>query len=217
MPPESSQLYDLDALFHDAKLAIESVGARKGVADVPPGGEAAGVVDDSTCRKCGASDNTFMVDVRNNQCVCVECGTVDSRPIQCEWNVDSQQLELGARRFKRKTAVYNHTYYFSEKMRCANAEGVCLFFVYPLRSAGHLLLHVVHVLVERAVVHAVHVRHKLQEVALAVSSPHALTLPAFCLLFANLLLCLHDCRVPLPLEIGDLPFSPFECQGQPVQ
>lgn len=117
MPPSANNHgYDLDALFVAAEQALRKY---DGCVDNHVGD----VVDVSHCRRCGSSDNPFVVDVHNNQHVCTRCGSVDPVPIQCEWNNASQKLELGRRRPRRQGVVYNHTYYFSEKMRCANAEG----------------------------------------------------------------------------------------------
>lgn len=112
-PGSTKYGYDLDALFAAAEQALRK--HNGGVGDVVDAGE---------CRRCGSRDNPLVVDVHNNQHVCTLCGSVDPEPIQCEWNNASQKLELGRRRHRRQGVIYNHTYYFSEKMRCANAEGI---------------------------------------------------------------------------------------------
>ena len=88
------------------------------------------------CQECHATDNSYVLDTRQNELVCRHCGFVDPEPIQCEWDGSSQHLILGGRRMRRKTVAYNHTYYFSEKMRCANGEGMCRCrgFVFPCCS-----------------------------------------------------------------------------------
>ena len=85
---------------------------------------------ESTCKGCLSADNPLLLDTKNSQLVCQFCGFVDPNPVQCEWDNASQCLLLGGRRMRRKTVPYNHTYYFSEKMRCANGEGMP-----PARSA----------------------------------------------------------------------------------
>lgn len=113
--------YSLDHLYQVAVegLRVLDNQVRTNSGNVVDGGAAEGM-----CEECHANDNPFVLDSKNNELVCRHCGFVDPQPIQCEWDGSSQHLILGGRRMRRKTVPYNHTYYFSEKMRCANGEGI---------------------------------------------------------------------------------------------
>lgn len=157
--------YSLDHLY---QVAVE--GLRK--LDHKVCTNSGNVVDwgaaEGMCQECHANDNPFVLDSKNNELVCRHCGFVDPQPIQCEWDGSSQHLILGGRRMRRKTVPYNHTYYFSEKMRCANGEGIVLEF---LLSISHARFHVVHKLVECTVTHSLDVVAKIPKRQIPAASP----------------------------------------------
>lgn len=129
------------SVYNDKVLAelfgvADSLKQGKGVVDGnvhPP----MRVVDESSfesqCKECLSTDNPLVLDVENCILVCRLCGFVDPDGVQCEWDNTTQKLLLGHRRMRRKTVPYNHTYYFSEKMRCANGEGKFLVSLFVVR------------------------------------------------------------------------------------
>lgn len=128
--------YDLDEIYRVAVAGLRELdgrvrGNKDGRDSVVDKGAAQGI-----CKECHATDNSFVLDTQQDILVCKHCGFVDPGPIQCEWDNSSRQLLLpGARMRMRKTVPYNHTYYFSEKMRCANGEGMFpLSFPFPCCS-----------------------------------------------------------------------------------
>lgn len=130
MPPSSRchdlSEYNLDLVYRDIQRALQEIAGGSGGAKASSGV----VVDkgnaEGTCKECHSPDNSLVLDVKNNQLVCRLCGFVDSEPVQCEWDNSSHQLLLGGNYMRRKTVPYNHCYYFSEKLRCANGEGMML-------------------------------------------------------------------------------------------
>ena len=126
MPPSTHkpQLLDLELIYKDALLARGMVGGDSDSVVLRPDPVVRTSLFESSCQECGATDNPLVLDTKNSQLVCRLCGFVDPNPIHCEWDNLSRSMQLGGRYMRRKTVPYNHTYYFSEKMRCANGEGM---------------------------------------------------------------------------------------------
>lgn len=166
--------YSLDHLY---QVAVEGLRKLDNQVCTNNGNVVDGGAAEGMCEECHANDNPFVLDSKNNELVCRHCGFVDPQPIQCEWDGSSQHLILGGRRMRRKTVPYNHTYYFSEKMRCANGEGILLDL---LLSISHARFHVVHKLVKCTIAHVLDVVAEIPKRHISATTPVSSARPGGC-------------------------------------